>query len=345
MLFSIIIVNCNGKKYLLNCLQSIFKNAEKSFEIIIVDNHSSDDSISAVKTRFQKKLKKIHIIELGQNLGPAKARNQAIMRAKGKYLALLDNDTEVHQDWLISAKKSFAKDEKIGCIQSKLLLLNDKTRFDYAGDYLNQYGLLSHRATYQDKDCGQFEKTTIIFAAKSAGMFIRKNLFELTGGFDEDYFIYMEETDLCWRTWLLGYKCVYLPTSIVFHAFSGSFKILPTSLATYNLRFHGTKNYILTNIKNLSTIQLTHVLPKLIIIYLCFSLYILFIKLQPKNFFYMLGGILWNIINIKKTLKKRRTIQEKRLLSDKELFPYIYRKTSFLDKINKSIFLKTYETR
>lgn len=337
---SIIIVNFNGKTYLSNCLKSIFKNNYKNFEIIIVDNHSTDKSIALVKKQFSNYLKKIKIIELKDNFGPAYARNQGVKQAKGEIIAFLDNDTEVDNNWIIEANKEFKKDKKLGCIQSKLLLLDEKNKFDYAGDYLNQFGLLSHRATYKDVDNGQFNKKEIIFAAKSAGMFIKKSVFDKIKGFDNDYFIYMEETDLCWRSWLMGYKTIYLPSSIVYHGFSGSFKILNNNFAVYNLRFNGTKNYILTIIKNLSTKNLIKILPKQICIFFLYSVYLFFLKFKFKESLYILLGIVWNIIHLQKSLFKRHKIQKNRVLNDKQLFSYIYKKESLLNKINKSILLK-----
>lgn len=336
MLFSIVIVTYNGQEPLLRCLTSVLNNHESNFEIIVVDNHSTDNTISSIKKLFAKFKNKIKIVELDKNYGPALARNRGVAIAQGQYLAFLDNDTEVDKNWLIAAKNTFLKNPKVGCIQAKLLLLKDKTKFDYAGDYLNQYGLLTHRATYGDQDHGQFNHKATIFSAKSAGMFIRKSVFDQIGGFDQDYFIYMEETDLCWRSWLLGYHCLYLPESIVYHEFSGSFKFLNHNLANYNLHFHGTKNYLLTNLKNLSTLNLLIIFPRLVFIYFGYSFYFL-TRLQFKHFFYTTLGIFWNLSHIIKTLKKRHIIQSKRQMSDQQLFPYIFRKTSFLKKINQSL--------
>ena len=337
---SIIIVNFNGKTFLNNCLKSIFKNNYKNFEIIIVDNHSSDNSIVFIKKQFSIYAKKIKIIELKNNFGPAYARNQGVKQAKGKIIAFLDNDTEVDNNWISKANKEFENDKNIGCIQSKLLLLDEKNKFDYAGDFLNQFGLLSHRATYKDIDAGQFNQKAIIFAAKSAGMFIRKKVFDQIDGFDNDYFIYMEETDLCWRSWLAGYKTLYCPNSVVYHGFSGSFKLLSSKLATYNLRFHGTKNYILTIIKNLSTKNLIKILPKQLCIFFLYSVYLFFLKFKFKESLYIILGIIWNIIHLQKSFIKRHKIQKNRVLDDKQLFSYIYKKDSLLNKINKSILLK-----
>lgn len=340
MNFSIVIVNYNGKKYLSNCLKSIFLNDYHDFEIIIVDNNSTDGSVNFIKNKFSKSLNKIKIVTLKKNFGPAFARNEGVKTATGKIICFLDNDTEVDANWLKSALSEFKKDPKIGCIQSKLLLLDEKDKFDYAGDYLNQFGLLSHRATYKDIDVGQYNKKAIIFSAKSAGMFIRKDVFNLINGFDADYFIYVEETDLCWRSWLKGYKTIYCPTSIVYHGFGGSFKLLKSSFSTKNLRFHGTKNYILTMLKNLSTSKLIKIVPVQIIIFIFFSLYLFFIKFKIKESFYVISGIIWNLKNIKKTLLKRRVIQKNRKITEEKLFSYIFKKESLFKKISKSILLK-----
>lgn len=340
MIFSIIIVNFNGKKPLEQCLDSILNITLKNFEVIVVDNCSTDDSIKFIKQKYKTKNDKLKIVKLNQNYGPAKARNEGVKHSSGKFLCFLDNDTQVDINWVNEALKLFNKDIKIGCIQSKLLLENNHKKFDYAGDYLNQYGLLSHRATYGDIDKGQHEKEVPIFAAKSAGMFIRKDVFNKIKGFDPDYFIYMEETDLCWRSWLVGYKSYYCPKSIVYHGYSGSFKLLKKSFANYNLRFHGTKNYIQTIIKNLELNNLIKILPKQVLIFFCFSLYFLF-QGKIKDFLYINKGIIWNLINIKKIFKKRNFIQKNRVMSDNQLFKYIFIKEKLINKIRKSILLNT----
>lgn len=318
-LVSVIIVNYNGVQYLKKCLYSIFKNNYKNYEIIIADNASTDDSISIIKKTFSLNLLKIKFVKLSKNYGPAYARNQAFKVSSGKYIAFLDNDTEVDKDWITNAIVLFAKNIKIGAIQSKLLLLDQKNRIDYVGELLGNLGFLKSIASYGDIDSGQYDFNYPILAAKSAGMFISREAFIKSGKFDPDYFIFMEETDLGWRTCLAGYQNIFCPNSIVYHKFSSTKDIVDPDFNNYLIRFHGTKNYIQTLLKNLSFWYLIKILPIHVFLWFSLATYLLFTAkfLSAKNIY---KGIFWNIVNFPKIIKKRRLIQNKRKISDLNLF-------------------------
>lgn len=331
---SVIIVNYNGKDYLCRCLASVFKNNYKNYEVIVVDNSSTDGSVDYIKKKFAKKLGSLRLVELAKNYGPAKARNEGIKLSQGKCLAFLDNDTQVDKNWIIEALRLFRSNEKIGCVQCKLLLLKEKNKFDYAGEYLSPSGFLTQRAKYGEIDKGQYDQQVEILAAKSAGMFIRKDVFEKIGGFDEDYFIYMEETDLGWRSWLAGYKTVFCPHSVVYHEFATSAKVLSKDKHDYNVRFHGAKNYLMTLLKNLSFKQLVLILPKHIAIWLCFAFFLM-VRGNFQSAFNILRGIGWNIVNLPKTFSKRKSIQAMRVIPDNLLFPIIVKKENLLEKVGQ----------
>lgn len=318
---SAIIVNYNGSQYLHNCIKSIFHNDYKNVEVIIVDNNSSDNSVKNISKKFTKYIdkKRLKIIRLDANYGPAYARNVGFESSNGKYIAFLDNDTTVDNKWATTAIRHFDSNPDTGIIQSKLLLSEDKNRIDYVGEYLGQYGFLIQKADPGKEDKGQYDQIEPILAAKSAGMFIRRDTFIKAGRFDPDYFIYLEETDLGWRSWLSGYKNIYLPDSIVYHLSGTSVLSLGSEKVNYNTKFHGTKNYIQTLIKNLSTKQLFLILPVHIMMWLGLALYRLFL-LKFKDSKFILSGILWNILHIKKTLTKRKHIQKKRTINDVALF-------------------------
>lgn len=313
--FSIIIVNYNGKNFLADCLSSIFKNIYQNYEVVVVDNGSSDGTVKFLKKKFGKKLK---ICALDKNYGPAKARNEGVKLARGKYLCFLDNDTKVDPTWIVRALECFSSDDRIGAVQCKLLRF-DKRNYDYAGEYLTNLGFLTPVAKYGEQDMGQYDHIREILAAKSAGMFIRKDVFLKAGGFDEDYFIFMEETDLGWRVWLSGYKVVFCPKSIVYHHYSASKDIFDKDFNNYLVRFHGTKNYILTLTKNLSFAYWIKIIPIHVLLWFSLALYLLLTGnfRSARN---MIMGIFWNLVNLKMSLTKRDLIQRERIVGDEEIF-------------------------
>ncbi len=330
---SVIIVNHNGYEYLQACIQSIQKSLSwNDLEIIIVDNGSNKDPAKIQSNLVIKN--KITLISLDQNYGPAYARNQGVAQARGKYLAFLDNDTQVHSKWAQEAIKYFDKNPKAGVIQCKLLLASDHTKLDYVGEYLGTNGFLVQECKAGDKDQGQFETVKQILAAKSAGMFIRKDTFDKAGGFDNDYFIYVEETDLGWRSWLVGYQAIYLPTSIVYHHFGTSTVILGLDKASSLAKYHGPKNYITTLIKNFGTKNLFTIVPVHIFLWFGLAFYRL-ISGKPSDFLLIIRGIIWPFTHLNQVLTKRKAIQSKRVISDKKLFQSLMVKRSFVYYLKK----------
>lgn len=349
-MFSIIIVNHNGKKYLHACinsitlsLRSLVKRGRSNpvVEIILFDNASTDKSIEIIEQKFSKLIHShvIKIIRAKKNYGPAMARNIAVKYASGEYLNFLDNDTVVHQDWIRKALKTFKKDKKTAIVQCKLLLYKNKKVIDYVGEYLGSNGFLVQKASGGERDSGQFEKEEQIMAAKSAGMFIRKSVFDKIGGFDSDYFIYLEETDLGMRAGIAGYKAIYSPKSIVYHVSGGSITSLGKKKMSFNSKFHGTKNYITTLLKNLEFSSLATILPIHIILWLGLATFKLF-TLQPREAIWILAGIGWNIIYLPKTIYKRNKVQKLRKVSDKKLFKIWIKNVPFKYFLNKAIVKK-----
>ena len=329
---SIVIVNYNGKEYIDNCIASILLSAEVCpyFEIIIVDNGSNDGSVSFLRSKYGSYLDKIRFIELSQNYGPAKARNEGVKLATGKYIGFLDNDTIVDRNWALASIKKFESNDKIGVIQCKLLLMDESQKIDSIGEWIGKNGFLVQLVQPGSLDKEEYNIEQEIFAAKSAGMFIRRDVFDMIGGFDEDYFIYMEETDLCWRVLLIGYQNIFLPNVIVYHKFGTSSVILGKDKVNYTLRFHGTKNYILTLLKNLNFFNMLFIIPKHIILWIGLAYFGLIYKRKLSFFIYIHNGIFWNVLNIFKTFEKRKFIQKIRVVNDQDIFKTLMKKKNFL---------------
>lgn len=335
---SVIIVNYNGSKYLENCITSIIKSRTKDYEIIIADNNSKDKSIENVNKKFSVYIsrKKIKVLLLKRNYGPSYARNKGAKIAKGKYLAFLDNDTQVQADWAETPIDEFHKNRQTGIIQSKMILLDkDKNKIDYIGEYIGTNGFLVQKTGSGEIDRGQFDEKSEILAAKSAGMFIRKELFDKTGGFDKDYFMFLEDTDLGWRSRLLGYKNIFLPESVVYHKFGTSTIILGKDKQNFIAKFHGPKNYILTLIKNLEIYSLIKIFPLHIALWIGLAVY-KSVKGQFKESYWIMKGILWNLINLPQTLRKRKAIQKRRMINDEKIFKLCMKKKPFSYYLKKA---------
>lgn len=158
-----------------------------------------------------------------------------------------------------------------------------------------------------------------MYSAKGAAMLFRKSALDTAGLFDEDFFIYFEETDLCHRLWLSGYTVVYEPESIVYHHEAVDTKRQFTAYRTTYLSF---RNRIYSFLKNLEPLNAASVIVSLFMIYSVLIVYYL-IVLQPGQSIAIIAGIVWNIKKLPTILSKRRVVQRLRKKTDKQLFLHI----------------------
>lgn len=316
-LISVIIVNHNGIDFVEACLRSVLNNNYPKYEVILVDNASIDGSLEFARKNFGNDAR-MKFVENPSSVGPAVGRNRGAKKASGEYLAFLDNDTEVDKNWLVELVKVFEADNTIGAAQSKLLKTEPRNYFDCAGDYLNPLGFLVERSRGAE-DKGQFDFIADILSAKSAASIIKRDLFEKIGGFDEDFYMYLEETDLSWRVWLSGNRVVFVPDSVVYHAYRTPKKEFKKYYTKYIVRYLGCRNYISTLIKNLGFFSLIKILPLQIASLSLLSLFFT-LKGNLRDGFYVLKAIVWNISNIGLLSKKRNYINSKiRSVKDKDI--------------------------
>lgn len=313
-LVSVLLVNFNGQKFLNNCLTSIFSNDYPNYEIIVIDNCSEDNSLSNLNQIFLKD-QRLRIIRNFENTGPAGGLNLAAANASGQYLAILGYDTEVNPHWLTGYIDFMEKNPNVGIAQGKIMRLDKKQIFSYAGDYLGPFGFLAERARGA-RDLNQFNQIADIFSLNSASMIISKSLFQQLGGFDKDYFMYLEETDLCLRCHLFGKRVVFIPQSVVYHNFplkNKSAKHFQTDIR----RYYGCRNYILTLIKNLEPVNLLKILPLHLACWLILS-FVFIITGRLQRGFLIIRAIFWHLLHLPTVLKKREWTQDNiRKVSDK----------------------------
>jgi GT2 family glycosyltransferase len=318
MKISVIIANFNGERFIVNCLQSIFKEKSNGYEIIVVDDASQDKSVAFIEKKFSQE-KRLRLIKLPENLGAAQARNIGVANSAGRYLFFLDSDTEVEPGWSNSILAFFETEKEAGLAQVKLLKKGTNC-FDSAGDYLSPFGFLIERGRGA-KDEEQFDQSAKIFSGKSAAMIVRKEVFLKLGGFDGDYQIFLEDTDLAWRMWLLGYEVYFFPKITVWHRY-GCQEKSEDYYQKLKVHYLGCRNMLTTQIKNLGVKKLTIILPIQLACWFILSLLFL-LKADWQKCLDLWQGILWNFLNLKTILKKRNNIQKTRKITDEQLFALI----------------------
>lgn len=307
VMVSIVIVNYNGKKFLKKCIDSILKGTKVPFEIILIDSGSKDGSVEYLKNNYKAE-KRLIIIDSKKNLGPARSRNIGIKKAKGKYAAFLDCDTEVDKNWLSGAIKFLEENKNVGGGQLKILNMEKRQHFDCAGEKFTKQGFLVERARGA-KDVGQFDGVEDIFSGKTAAMIFRKDVIRKAGGFDEDIFMYWEEPDLCWRVLKLGFRIVFLPMGKVWHAYLTGKKRVSEEYATW-ITYQGCRNQIITIFKNAASWDLPRMLFWVTGAWLILFILFLF-KLKFKRVKAILRAFLWLIRNKKMLVKKRRDLKKR----------------------------------
>ena len=311
---SIIVVNYNGKHFLEECLSSLTKlrYPGDKFEVILVDNASVDGSVEYVADSFPQ----VRILQLDRNYGFCKPNNEGVKVSRGEYVALVNNDTQVTEDWLLELVQGALTDDKIVCCASKILYYDRRDTINAAGGKLNIIGAGFYRG-YGDKDGARYNKLESTGFGCGAGILVRKDFFTDIGGFDEDYFASCEEHDLGWKAWLYGYKVLYVPTAVMYHKESGTFgsrsSFEPTKV------YFITRNRLYNIIKNLEPGNVA----KALCISLGFNSYRAARYLAQGNFASVLSMARAHVgfaRNLKTMLAKRRVVQKKRKFSDRELY-------------------------
>ncbi|HTL39493.1 MAG TPA: glycosyltransferase family 2 protein [Methylomirabilota bacterium] len=223
---SIIILNYNTKDLLQKCLESVFASQTPyKFEVIVSDNGSTDGSLGMVKENFPQ----AKLLENNANLGFAKGNNVAIKQAHGRYILLLNSDTEVRPDTLDLCISKMDSDPQIGILGCKVLLpdgtLHQASRRRFpnpANAFLRLFGLRRFSSYNYAKVSIDQEMT--VDSVVGAFLMIRKSVVDQIGFLDEDFFMYGEDLDWCWRVKDAGYKVLYYPKAEITHFLYGSSK-------------------------------------------------------------------------------------------------------------------------
>ncbi len=237
-----IVVNYNGERSIERCLGAILNQSHRGFHILVIDNNSNDGSIEMIRRIKADSSADIELIINKENLGFAKAVNRGIEVASSKYIALVNNDAILKNNWLEKMVNAAREDDKAGMFASKIYFMNG---------ILNSVGHAVYRGFavmergWFEKDEGQYDHSVYVPGACAAAAFYRNELFDDIGLFDEDYFMYNEDVDLSLRALLMGWRIRYVPEAIAYHIHSASTGFLSDFSVYYNSR-----NWVWSYLKN-----------------------------------------------------------------------------------------------
>ncbi|MEX0314278.1 MAG: glycosyltransferase family 2 protein [Allomuricauda sp.] len=237
MKVAIVILNWNGRKLLERFLPSVIAHSNGA-DVYVVDNASVDESVSFLKNNYPS----VGIVQNSSNGGFAKGYNDGLKNIDADVFCLLNSDVEVTENWLNPILDTFKNITDAAIIQPKILDLNKKEYFEYAGaagGFVDMLGYPFCRGRiFQalEKDQGQYDDVKEVFWATGACMFIKSEVFESLKGFDEDYFAHQEEIDLCWRAKNLGHRVFYVGQSHIYHLGGSTLKNMDPKKTFLNFR-------------------------------------------------------------------------------------------------------------
>jgi GT2 family glycosyltransferase len=327
MAITVIIVNWNGSELLAECLKRLRLQTLKSARVLVVDNASSDGSIDAAGIPDDN----IELLQMDVNLGFAAANNRALAQCDTEFVALLNPDAFPEPDWLERLLAAAHSNPEVAAFGSRQLCHDNPEILDGTGDIYHISGL-AWRERYGMRQQSQDLISREIFSPCAAAALYRRQVLLDAGGFDEDFFCYLEDVDLGFRLRLSGYRALYVPDAVIHHVGAASTNGEWSDFAVY----HGFRNPLWVFIKNMPGILFWLLLPLHVALNLA-SILLFSIRGQGRV---ILKSKKDAFLGIPRMWRKRRKIQKNRIGSickiwkalDKRIFipfnPHFRRNTS-----------------
>ena len=236
---SVVVPNWNGLDWLPQCIAALREQTLAPAEVIVVDNGSTDGSLAYLASGHPE----IRVIALDCNTGFAHAANRGIRAARHGFVALINTDVVLADDWLQRVAEVLSRHAEAASVACKMLSLEDQTRVYDAGDVLRRDGVCEQRGRFA-RDDGRWDSPGEVFGACAGAAMFRRDAILAVGGFDERYFAYLEDVDLALRLRMAGWHCRYEPV-VALHAGEGSSHQLRSGY-----QFLVTRNTILLIVKS-----------------------------------------------------------------------------------------------
>lgn len=308
-LVSIIIVNYNGRNVIGKCLEGVSNQTYTNCEILVVENGSRHTSIDIIEQSFPR----VTVLPLNHNRGYGGGCNYGATYAKGDFFVFLNNDTCAEPEWLEHIVKPALKDPNVGLVGCKVTRLR-VGRLDSAGAIIEYPTGQGYPRGYLSPRIDSFNMEEDVCSVAGAAFLIRANLFRELGGLDSSFFLYAEETDLCWRARMMGHRVVYAPNALIDHFGSHCLGRGSTKMIAFQ-----TRNRIISCLRNLGKKGLL----KLLVVETVNALMILIGVLLFKDYLEYgkayFRGLLGVRSRFRRALEKRALLQRRRVVSDKGL--------------------------
>lgn len=296
-LVSVVIANWNGLSHLERCLRALEGQTCRSFEVIVVDNGSTDRSDEMVQSSFPA----VRLIANAVNTGFAAANNAGILASTAPYVATLNNDTEPVPDWLDRLLEPAVNDPSVGMVASKMLFAHLPGTVNSAGIALDVSGIAWDRLGGEADRSG--DNVEEVFGPCAGAALYRRSMLDQIGLFDEEFFAYLEDVDLAWRARLAGWRCLYAPSAVVYHVHSAT-GVEGSPFKSYHLG----RNKLWTIAKNYPAPQLYLLLPVIALYDLAAVVY----GVARRRDFAGLRGRVSGLAGLPRQWSKRRKVQAMR---------------------------------
>jgi hypothetical protein len=320
-LVSVVILNYNGLRFAEQCVRSVLGSDYSNFEVVIVDNGSTDGSYQ-VLCRWFSSIANVRIVRNDRNLGFALGNNVGYRSSRGDVVAFLNVDTIVERTWLRELVHVLMSDNRVGAAHSRQMSLKNKARLESLGAYMDPLGFVYPRAWWarQQSPLGR-AKEDEPFYPDGGSMALRRSAIERVAidgqPFDGDYFLYFEDNDLGWRLRLAAYRIVCVPASVLYHYRGAS----ASATSLYARTFSFAKNRLSTLIKNYDMRNLRFLAP---VVFLEIVRVVFLLPKQPSRARAKLGALFWCLTNLKQIWKKRLYVQSfVRAVPDSDVMKYM----------------------
>jgi GT2 family glycosyltransferase len=299
--------NYNGKAFLETCIHSVLESNYESFELVFVDDCSTDGSFVFVRDSFGSD-QRVVLARNETNLGAAAAKNRAVSLSRGEILIFLDNDTEIEPSCMDELLRTLV-DESVSGAEAKIMDSIQRSSIQHLGVVLIPLTAWALARGGGEIDRGQWDKPEEVLALTTC-LAVRRDVFEKVGGFDERLGVHSEDIDFSWRMWLARYRTIAAPAARVYHKNKSIAERKTMNSDEYEVTFNLERNALRITLKNLGFLRVLVSIPEGLAISLTLGT-ISFLRARSdvrlRAFF---RALVWNSCFLRDTLKERAKVQE-----------------------------------